>query len=150
MSYSMNEPTEFELLEEYLAGLHPLLFSEAFTTISWSSLVDQIEVFTKLINNALRHYHDTSDEEDKARISPTLCYCQALLILLCRLARFDEKDLTRYNQIVADMENMLLERTELVETKFREQAEYQNRITKDEKLKDMMERFLSTCKFDTH
>jgi len=143
----MSEITEFALLQDYISGLHGVLFPEMFTTISWDSLVDQIEILTKHINEALRFYHEIVDEEEQARVAPTLCYCQALLVMLCRLARFDEKDLTRFNGIVDDMEQMLLNRETLVDTKYREQAEYQSRITKDEKLKDMMERFLSSCKF---
>jgi len=146
----MSEITEFTLLQDYLGSLHAILFPEVFTTVSWDILVDQIEILTKHINETLRFYHETEDEIEQARMAPALCYCQALLVMLCRLARFEEKDLTRFNQIVTDMENMLLERDALVETKFREQAEYQSRITKDEKLKDLMERFLASCKVDDY
>jgi hypothetical protein len=137
---------EHEALQEYLAGLHGELFREPFKTISWSLLVANVEAMTKHVNKALAFYHDKSMVQQQEGMSPTLCYAQALLAALTRLARFDEKDLTRFNQIVADMEKMLVDRALLIETRYREQAEYQRKLMHDEKLKGLMENFLDSCK----
>ncbi len=136
----------YEALQGYLEGLHGELFPEPFKTISWSLLVAHVDAMTKQVNKALAFYHDGSTEQEQENMSPTLCYAQALLAMLARLARFDEKDLTRHNQIVADMEKLLLDRVALIETRYREQAEYQRKLTRDDKLKGLMENFLNSCK----
>ncbi|NMC05649.1 MAG: hypothetical protein GYA24_10580 [Candidatus Lokiarchaeota archaeon] len=136
---------EFESLRDQLAGLHHDLFPEPFTTISWQLLVAHVDLLTKNVNKALASYHDKSTGEEQEAMSPTLCYAQALLAMLARLARFDEKDLTRFNQIVVDMEHMLIDRELLISTKYKEQADYQRKLTRDEKLKGLMERFLGSC-----
>ncbi len=146
MTVLMTSTNEFEALQDSLAGLHGDLFPEPFKTISWSLLVAHVDALTKQVNKALAFYHDGSTEQEQEAMSPTLCYAQALLAMLARLARFEEKDLTRYNQIVADMEQMLLDKAALIETRYREQAEYQRKLTHDEKLKGMMENFLNSCK----
>ncbi|MEX2684781.1 MAG: hypothetical protein Q6373_024625 [Candidatus Sigynarchaeota archaeon] len=143
----MNGTNEYEVLQDYLAGLHGELFPEPFKTMSWSLLVANVDVLTKQVNKALAFYHEGSTEQEQEIMSPTLCYAQALLAMLARLARFEEKDLTRHNQIVADMEKMLVDRAVLIETRYREQAEYQRKLMRDEKLKGMMENFLNSCKF---
>jgi hypothetical protein len=137
---------DYETLQDQIAGLHGDLFPKKFKTIPWSLLVAHVETLTKHLNKALAFYHDKSTEQEQERMSPTLCYAQALLAALARLARFDEKDLTRFNQIVVDMEKMLVDRTVLIETQYKEQAEYQRKLTHDEKLKGLMENFLSSCK----
>nr|MDO8085344.1 hypothetical protein [Candidatus Sigynarchaeum springense] len=142
----MTGMNEYESLQDFLAGLHGELFPEPFKTLSWSLLVAHVDVLTKQVNKALTFYHDGSTEQEQERMSPTLCYAQALLAMLARLARFEEKDLTRHNQIVADMEKMLLDRAVLIETRYREQAEYQRKLTRDETLKEMMKKFLNSCK----
>nr|MDO8110436.1 hypothetical protein [Candidatus Sigynarchaeota archaeon] len=136
---------DFEALKVFLDQLHGTLFTEHFTTIAEDVLVAQISSMIKLLNKALAYYHDAHDARDQERMSPVLCYSQTLVALLVRLARFDQKDLTRHNQIVADMEGMLLNKAALISTRFREQAEYQRSISKDEKLKDMVEKFLTSC-----
>jgi hypothetical protein len=142
----MTGKNEYEALQEYLAGLHADLFPEPFKTISWSLLVANVDIMTKHVNKALAFYHDKSTEQQQEGMSPTLCYAQALLAMLARLARFDEKDLTRFNQIVVDTEKVLVDRVQLIETRYREQAEYQRKLTHDEKLKGFMENFLGSCK----
>jgi hypothetical protein len=143
----MTGMNEYETLQDYLAGLHGELFPESFKTISWSLLVAHVDAMTKHVNKALAFYHDKSTAQEQENMSPTLCYAQALLAALARLARFDEIDLTRFNQIVADTEKMLVDRSVLIETRYKEQAEYQRKLTHDEKLKGLMETFLSSCKF---
>ena len=141
---AMSAQTPYDELGDFLAQLHELLFPEPFSTLSWELLVAQIEVMTTLVNKTLAFYHDESTAQEQVAMGPALCYSQALLAQLVRLAQFEEKDLTRYNQIVADMEAMLVDRLVLIETKFREQAEYQRKMTSDDKLKSMMERFLAS------
>ncbi|MBN2154006.1 MAG: hypothetical protein JW839_21290 [Candidatus Lokiarchaeota archaeon] len=142
----MTGTNEYDALQDYLAGLHGELFPEPFKTMSWSLLVAHVDSLTKQVNKALAFYHDESTSQEQEAMSPTLCYAQALLAALARLARFDEKDLTRFNQIVADTEAMLVDRAALIETRYREQAEYQRKLTRDEKLKGLMEKFLDSCR----
>ncbi len=142
----MTTKNEYETLQDYLAGLHAELFPEPFKTISWSLLVANVDVMTKYVNKALAFYHDKSTELQREGMSPTLCYAQALLAMLARLTRFEEKHLTRFNQIVADTEKVLVDRVLLIETQYREQAEYQRKLMHDEKLKGLMENFLSSYK----
>ncbi|MHA1794129.1 MAG: hypothetical protein ACTSVI_15915 [Promethearchaeota archaeon] len=140
----MSSIQDFENLSDYFDKLLIDFFPENFDLVSWEGIVDAITELTKLINKTLNFYHTITDNDKKILYSPTLNYAHSVLAHMSRLAKFEQKSLTKYNQLVVDLKSMLEHKNKLIETKFREQAEYQLRILNDDKLKELAERFLKS------
>lgn len=133
-------------LDQFLTTMHDRLFPAGFATVNKDDLVDQIGSLTRLVNETLRWYHGLTEEDGdvKHEASPLLTFSQDLLTRLCRLAIFDQPMLTRHNQILADTAAMLAGKATLLATTYKEQADYQRRIAKDEKLRELMDTFLGS------
>lgn len=134
----MSQDNQFENLTKFLSVLHIRLFPEGYTEVSKEELWSTTKELTSRINFTLNEYHKLTEVEQRMQLKPTLIYSQALLSHLTRLLKFDQKDLTKYNQIVVDLEKMLINRDGLISSKYQSQAEFELKMMNDKKFKNML------------
>ncbi len=129
---------------ECLASLHPRLFPIEYEFVEWDELRSCVVELTRLLNKALEFYHSLEKVDEKMTFSPKLTYGQAVLSLMTRCLIFEPKQLTKYNQVLKDLDTMLADMDKLVATKYTEIAEYQLKIVNDEAFKEIAGRFMDS------
>lgn len=134
----MTQESEFENLTKFLMVLHVRLFPKNYELVSKEELWATTQELTTRINHTLDQYHELTEIAARMEIKPTLMYSQALLSHITRLLRFEQKDLTQYNQILVDLEKMILEQKDLITKKYHSQAEFELKMMNDKKFMTML------------
>ncbi|MBD3350397.1 MAG: hypothetical protein GF364_02820 [Candidatus Lokiarchaeota archaeon] len=143
----MANPNQYVLLKEFLTNIHAGLFPDEFEIISKIELITLTQDITRNINNTLKYYHGLEDLNNRIEVKSTLIFAQALLAHVCRLLRFEQQHLTKYNQILIDLKKMLLNQENIINTKCKNQAEMELKMMKDEKFMRMLDSCLDSYFF---
>ncbi len=134
-------------LSTFFASMLEELFPPEYIRVSQEKLLRRIHGLTQALNYCLDEYHQIEEMDVRMRFKPALAYGQALLAHMTRLLRFDPIHLTNSNQILVDLEKMLQNREELIETKYRVQAETELRLVNDQRLRRILQDALHTYFF---
>lgn len=140
----MATEADFEILDAFLSALHERLFPKDYELVDWEELKTCVLELTGLLNKALKFYHTVDKNDGRMKYSPTMNYGQSILKTMTRLLKFDQKDLTKYNQVLSDLEQNLLNKQDEISTKYTEISKYQIKMVNNEEFKEIADRFLRT------